>query len=95
MRREWLVTNGIGGFTAGTIAGAHTRRYHGLLVVALRPPLDRTLLLAKLTNGPEMDGAVFPLACNEFQDGTVDPHGYRHLNRFTWTARCRCGVMPR
>ena len=82
LRREWLVTNGIGGFAAGTIAGAHTRRYHGLLVAALRPPLDRTLLLAKLDEWAEMDGAVFPLACNEFQDGTVDPHGYRHLESF-------------
>lgn len=89
LRREWLVTNGIGGFAAGAIAGAHTRRYHGLLVAALRPPLDRTLLLAKLDEWAEMDGAVFPLACNEFQDGAVDPHGYRHLESFHLD-----GVLP-
>ena len=82
LRREWLVTNGIGGFAAGTIAGAHTRRYHGLLVAALRPPLDRTLLLSKLDEWAELDGAVYPLACNEFQGGIVDPHGYRHLESF-------------
>ena len=47
-RREWLVTNGIGGFACGTIAGINTRRYHGLLVASLSPPVQRTLLLAKL-----------------------------------------------
>ncbi len=82
LRREWLTTNGIGGYAAGTIAGAHTRRYHGLLIAALRPPLDRTLLLAKLDEWAEMAGAVYPLACNEFQDGAIDPHGYRHLESF-------------
>jgi hypothetical protein len=45
-RREWLVTNGIGGFACGTIAGINTRRYHGLLVASLDPPVQRTLLLA-------------------------------------------------
>lgn len=74
LRREWLVTNGIGGFAAGTIAGTHTRRYHGLLVAALRPPLDRTLLLAKLDEWAKMDGAVFPLACNEFRWRHSGPH---------------------
>jgi glycogen debranching enzyme len=44
-RREWLVTNGIGGFAAGTVAGALTRRYHGLLVAALSPSLGRTLVV--------------------------------------------------
>jgi glycogen debranching enzyme len=46
--REWLVTNGIGGYASGTVAGLLSRRYHGLLVAALQPPLGRTLLLAKL-----------------------------------------------
>lgn len=47
-RREWLVTNGIGGYASGTVAGLLTRRYHGILVAALQPPLGRTLLVAKL-----------------------------------------------
>src|ERR1700680_2453229 len=46
--REWLFTNGIGGYAFGTVCGHHTRRYHGLLVAALQPPLGRTLLVAKL-----------------------------------------------
>src|SRR5882724_8066650 len=47
-QREWLLTNGIGGFASGTVAGSSTRRYHGLLVAALNPPAGRTLLVAGL-----------------------------------------------
>ena len=43
--REWLCVNGIGGFASGTVAGLLTRRYHGLLVAALQPPLGRTVLV--------------------------------------------------
>ena len=46
-RREWLVTNGIGGFASGSVAGANTRRYHGILVAALHPPVGRTVMVAK------------------------------------------------
>jgi hypothetical protein len=44
--REWLVTNGIGGFASGTIAQANTRRYHGLLIASLKPPVDRVVMVA-------------------------------------------------
>src|SRR5215831_21074667 len=44
-QREWLVTNGLGGFASGTVAGSSTRRYHGLLFAALDPPQGRTLLV--------------------------------------------------
>ena len=43
--REWLVTNGLGGFASGTVAGTTTRRYHGLLIAALQPPVKRTMLV--------------------------------------------------
>jgi len=46
--REWLVTNGLGGYASGTLSGANTRRYHGMLVVALTPPTRRMTLLSKL-----------------------------------------------
>jgi hypothetical protein len=49
--REWLVTNGIGGFASGTISGLLTRRYRGVLIAALKPPLGRTLLVTKLEDG--------------------------------------------
>jgi predicted glycogen debranching enzyme len=45
---EWLVTNSLGGYASGTVAGPNTRRYHGLLMAALRPPVQRVLLLAEL-----------------------------------------------
>src|SRR2546421_12885746 len=48
LNREWLVTNGIGGYASGSLLGATTRSYHGLLVAALHPPVERTVLVAKL-----------------------------------------------
>ena len=48
LTREWLVTNGLGGYASGTVAGPNTRRYHGVLMAALRPPVQRVLLLAEL-----------------------------------------------
>lgn len=86
--REWLVTNGIGGFASGTVAGHLTRRYHGLLMAALRPPLGRTLLLAKLDETVEYDGIYpdngryYPLYNNRWGHGQSEPNGYRFLNRF-------------
>ena len=82
LRREWLVTNGLGGFACATVAGIHTRRYHGLLMAALNPPLGRTLLVSKLEPTAHYAGETYLLACNEYRDGTVHPHGYRHLERF-------------
>jgi predicted glycogen debranching enzyme len=93
--REWLVTNGIGGYASGTIAGLLTRRYHGLLVAALRPPLGRTLLLTKLDETAAYDGQAYPLFANRWAvpipalchergrewDG-VEPIGFYHLQRF-------------
>lgn len=80
--KEWLVTNGLGGYASGTISGANTRRYHGLLVAALRPPLERTVLVAKVDATALYDGESYPLFANEFADDTVDPHGYRFLESF-------------
>jgi predicted glycogen debranching enzyme len=81
-RREWLVTNGIGGYASGTVSGLNTRRYHGVLVAALHPPVGRTLLVSKLDATVAYRGVRYPLSCNEFRDGTIDPHGYTHLDTF-------------
>jgi len=89
LRREWLVTNGLGGWAMGTVAGANTRRYHGLLVPALMPPLGRTVLLAKLDETVTLGKRSFDLTTNEFADGTVSPHGYRLLDSF-----CLDGSIP-
>jgi predicted glycogen debranching enzyme len=82
IRKEWLVTNGLGGYAAGTINGLNTRRYHGMLVAALRPPLARTLLVAKIDPVAHYGTELYSLACNEYVDGTIDPHGYRYLESF-------------
>jgi predicted glycogen debranching enzyme len=85
--REWLVTNGIGGYAAGTVAGLLTRRYHGLLVAALNPPLGRTLMLAKLDETAIYNDRDDALHTNCWADSagkgrTISPHGYRQIEHF-------------
>jgi predicted glycogen debranching enzyme len=80
--REWLVTNGIGGYAFGTLAGLQTRCYHGLLVAALAPPLGRTLLLEKVDETARYAGQEFELFTNRWADGTLAPEGYRNTERF-------------
>jgi predicted glycogen debranching enzyme len=82
LEREWLVTNGLGGFASGTIALSNTRRYHALLVAALRPPLERTVLVAKVDITVRCGDDLFALACNEFADGTIAPRGFELLEDF-------------
>ena len=81
-RREWWLANGLGGYAAGTIAGAMTRRYHGLLIAPLPPPHDRWLVFAKadatLTDG-ERD---IPLSSNRWGGLVINPQGYVHLESF-------------
>jgi predicted glycogen debranching enzyme len=80
-RREWLVTNGIGGFASGTIAGALTRRYHGLLFAALNPPLGRTLLVSKLEEMASYNGRDFALYANRWSGGHVEAEACKHIER--------------
>ena len=86
--REWLVTNGLGGFACGTIALANTRRYHGLLIASLSPPVERVVMVAKADATVRYRGLTFQLGCNEFKDGTVAPRGFELLIAF----RCEDGV---
>jgi len=81
-RREWLITNGIGGFGMGTIAGTLTRRYHGLLIAALEPPLGRTLLLAKFDETVVYGDAAYSLFTNSWVGGVDEPDGFRYLEQF-------------
>ncbi len=80
--REWLVTNGIGGYASGTVAGLLTRRYHGLLVAALDPPVGRTLLVSTLDETAHYNGKIYPLSTHRWRNGLVNPAGYRHIERF-------------
>lgn len=83
-RREWLVTNGIGGFAMGTVSGLLTRRYHGLLIAALNPPLGRTLLLTKLDETATYNGRTYPIFANRWAADLVVPSagGYNYLECF-------------
>ncbi|MDJ0746091.1 MAG: amylo-alpha-1,6-glucosidase [Xenococcaceae cyanobacterium MO_167.B27] len=80
--REWLVTNSIGGFASGTISGVLTRRYHGLLIGALKPPVARSLLLTKLDEIVNYKGQLYDLYTNHWADGTVAPLGYLNIESF-------------
>ena len=79
--REWLESNGIGGFACSTVSGVHTRRYHGLLTAATRPPVGRVLLLAKLEVAIVIDGRRHELSANRYP-GAVHPQGHRYLVEF-------------
>jgi predicted glycogen debranching enzyme len=81
-KREWLVTNGIGGFASGTIAGTLTRRYHGLLLAALRPPTDRTLLVSKLDEAVLYADQKFKLYTNNWVGQQGDAGGHLNIEQF-------------
>ena len=81
-RREWLVTNGIGGYASGTVSGNLTRRYHGLLIAALHPPVGRMQLVAKLEETAGYDGSNYALGTNRWASGSVEPKGYRSIEGF-------------
>jgi predicted glycogen debranching enzyme len=80
--REWLVTNGIGGYAFGTVAGLQTRCYHGFLMAALHPPLGRTLLVAKLDETARYASKDFALSTDRWADGTLAPLGFVNMERF-------------
>ena len=101
-KREWLVSNGIGGYACGTVAGLPTRRYHGVLIAALKPPLKRTLLVAKLEETATYGGRIYPLFVNRWASGHVNPADARHLERFqlqgtvpVWTYACADALLEK
>ncbi len=80
--REWLCANGVGSFASGTVAGTLTRRYHGLLVAALQPPLGRHLMVAKIEEVVGYLGETFELGTNRWASGAIAPEGHRFLEAF-------------
>jgi predicted glycogen debranching enzyme len=79
--REWLETNGLGGFASSTIIGLNTRRYHGLLVAATNPPVGRMVLLSKLEETLVINDRRFDLSANRYP-GTIYPQGFKSLKKF-------------
>jgi predicted glycogen debranching enzyme len=81
LSREWLETNGIGGFSSSTITGLNTRRYHGLLTAATKPPVGRLVLLSKLEETLIIDGRRYELSANQYP-GVVHPEGFKYQTGF-------------
>jgi predicted glycogen debranching enzyme len=79
IEKEWLLTNGIGGFASSTIIGANTRRYHGLLVASLNPPVERHLVVSKIDESILIDGRSYNLYAFSTNDFIME--GYQHLQR--------------
>jgi len=80
--KEWLVSNGLGGYSSSTVLGVNTRKYHGLLVAAIHPPKDRRVFLAKLDEDVLIGDSIYRLGANEFQNGFF-PQGYSLLEEFS------------
>ena len=81
-QREWLITNGIGGYASATISGINSRRYHGLLVAATQPPIGRLVMLSKLEEVLVVDGTPVQLSTNLYGENVVHPAGYQNLEQF-------------
>ncbi len=80
--KEWIYTNGIGGYASSTITGCNTRRYHGLLVASFNPPTDRKVLVSKLEEKiTDISGSGFELSTNQY-NGSVHPEGFKFLTSF-------------
>src|SRR5579863_6268417 len=92
--REWLETNGIGGFGCSTLIGLNTRRYHALLVAATKPPVGRMVLLSKVEETIVLPDQRFELSANQYKD-LIHPQGYEYLASFRLDPfpvfRYRCG----
>ncbi|HXE54751.1 MAG TPA: amylo-alpha-1,6-glucosidase [Tepidisphaeraceae bacterium] len=84
LAREWLVANGIGGYAGSTAAGLNTRKYHGLLVAAMAPPVRRMVLLSRMEETLLRDDRRFALDCNEYP-GVIYPQGHQFLREFDHT----------
>ncbi len=82
IQKEWIITNGLGGYASSTVLGINTRKYHGLLVAAFHPPGDRRVCLAKLDEEISIRNKIYPLGANEFQN-RIFPQGYRFLKQFS------------
>ncbi len=84
LSREWLESNGIGGYACGTVIGCNTRRYHALLCAATQPPLGRMVLVNKADETLIIGDRHVELGCNQYS-GAVNPNGYQFLEHFSAT----------
>ncbi|MBX9941012.1 MAG: amylo-alpha-1,6-glucosidase [Candidatus Obscuribacterales bacterium] len=82
--REWLVVNGLGGYSMGTICGANRRRYHCVLAAALYPPVWRHIVLSRVEELITIGANTYELATSSWTSGVISPTGYKHLESFTF-----------
>lgn len=82
LQSEWLDTNGLGGWCGSTISGCHTRRYHGLLVAAIKPPTERMVMISKLDETIVVNNERFELGTNNYGNA-IHPKGFQYLKSFT------------
>ncbi len=82
IQREWVVTNGIGGYAGSTIIGGHTRKHHGMLIASLHPPIQRHLILSKIQENVQIQNGIYDFSTNQ-QPGWIQ-EGHHHLQRFTY-----------
>ena len=80
LNKEWVISNGIGGFASSTVIGANTRRYHGLLIAALNPPAQRHLILSKIDESITVDRDEHILYTNVCENYVSE--GYKNLESF-------------
>lgn len=99
--REWLVTNGLGGFGCGTVTGVLTRRYHGLLIATV-PELGRVLLVSKAEEVVRYAGRDYALSANRWSGGSVEPQGFQFIEQFhlagsipVWRFACADAVLEK
>ncbi|WP_094226476.1 amylo-alpha-1,6-glucosidase [Methanolobus psychrotolerans] len=79
---EWLITNGLGGYASSTVIGTNTRKYHGLLIASVNPPVERKLLLSSLDEELISGTHIHKLAVHRYPD-VIYPHGNRHIETFS------------
>ena len=82
VEKEWIITNGLGGYSSSTVLGINTRKYHGLLVAAFHPPGDHRICIEKLDEEILVENNIYPLGANEFQNG-IFPQGHLFLKEFS------------
>ena len=80
LKKEWLITNGLGGFASSTVLGINTRKYHGLLIAPLTPPARRYLILSKLDESIKIGNEIYPIYSNMGKDFISE--GYKYQTSF-------------
>lgn len=83
LKKEWLITNGLGGYASSTVLGINTRKYHGLLVASFNPPTDRRVLLTQLNEEIRTNNKIYRLGMRELKSGIQPSEENRFFHSFS------------